>query len=79
MAELISKDMIIEEVVKKYPKTVPVFFAHGLHCVGCHVANFETIEQGAMGHGITDIGKLMSDLNEVAGKGDEGADKGGES
>ena len=64
--QLISKDMIIEEVVRKYPKTVPVFMAHGLHCIGCHVANFETVEQGAMGHGITDVTQLMADLNKVA-------------
>ncbi len=64
--ELISKDMIIEEVVRKYPKTVPVFMAHGLHCIGCHVANYETVEQGAMGHGMTDVAPLLADLNKVA-------------
>jgi hybrid cluster-associated redox disulfide protein len=66
MSEAITKDMIIEDVVKKFPKTIPVFMAHGLHCVGCHVANFETIEQGAAGHGITDLSKLMVDLNKAA-------------
>ena len=64
--ELISKDMIIEEVVRKYPKTVPVFMAHGLHCIGCAVANYETVEQGAMGHGMTDVTPLLADLNKVA-------------
>jgi hybrid cluster-associated redox disulfide protein len=31
-----------------------VFMKYGLHCVGCHVAAFETIEQGAKGHGMSD-------------------------
>jgi len=65
LAEDITKDMIIEEVVRKYPRTIPVFMAHGLHCIGCHIANYETIEQGALGHGISDISDLMRDLNET--------------
>jgi len=66
MSEVITKDMIIRDVVNKFPKTVPVFMAHGLHCVGCHVANFETIEQGAAGHGIHDLSGLLTDLNRAA-------------
>jgi len=34
----ITRDMTIEEVVDRYPQTVPVFIEHGLYCVGCHVA-----------------------------------------
>lgn len=60
----ITKDMIIEEVVNQYPQTVPVFLMHGLHCVGCHVSLWESIEQGALAHGI-DIDPLMEDLNKV--------------
>ncbi len=71
MADQITKDMIIEEVVRKYPKVIPVFMAHGLHCIGCHIANYETIEQGALGHGIGDITDLMKDLNETIKDGDE--------
>ena len=61
----ITLDMTIEEVVRKYPQTVPVFFKHGLACVGCHVARFENIQQGAMAHGII-AEKLLEDLNKVA-------------
>ncbi|MBT9169977.1 MAG: hypothetical protein DDT18_00313 [Actinobacteria bacterium] len=60
----ITKDMIIEEVVNQYPQTVPIFLMHGLHCVGCHVSLWESIEQGALAHGI-DIDPLMEDLNKV--------------
>jgi hybrid cluster-associated redox disulfide protein len=65
MDELITKDMGIMEAIQKYPDVVGVFVAHGLGCIGCAMANFETIEQGAMAHGM-DIDALMSDLNEVA-------------
>ncbi len=65
MSEKINKDMTIESVVSAFPESVPVFIAHGLHCVGCHAANWETIEQGAIGHGI-DVEGLVNDLQQLA-------------
>ncbi len=62
MAEIITRDMPIADVVNKYPQTVPVFLAHGLMCFGCAVARFENVEQGAIAHGI-DVDALMKDLN----------------
>ncbi len=60
----ITKEMTIEEVVSQFPETMMVFMRHGLHCVGCHVSAFESIEEGAMAHGInTDA--LVDDLNKV--------------
>ena len=64
-AELtITADMKIGEVLKKYPESLKVFLSHGLMCVGCAVARFENIEQGATAHGI-DVDALIRDLNEV--------------
>lgn len=64
----ITKDMPIGEVVKKYPRTIEVFQKHGLHCIGCAIAHFENIGQGAAVHGI-DAGKLIEDLNKEVKKG----------
>jgi hybrid cluster-associated redox disulfide protein len=61
----ITKDMTIQEVVESNPETIRVFLDHGLHCIGCAVARFENIEQGAMAHGI-DVDALIRDLNEQA-------------
>jgi hybrid cluster-associated redox disulfide protein len=58
----ITKDMSIGEVVQKYPATVEVFLRHGLMCFGCAVARFESIEQGALAHGM-DVDALLRDLN----------------
>jgi hybrid cluster-associated redox disulfide protein len=60
----ITADMPIGEVVNKYPSTINVFFKHGLGCVGCAVARFENIQQGAMAHGI-DLDALLADLNQA--------------
>ena len=65
MADLITKDMGIMEAIQKYPDIVGVFVAHGLGCIGCAMANFESIEQGAVAHGM-DLESLMKDLNETA-------------
>ena len=61
----ITKENTIEEVVTKYPESVMVFMKHGLHCVGCHVSAFESVEEGAMAHGI-DVDALVADLNKIA-------------
>ncbi len=61
----ITKDMTIEQVVTEYPETMMVFMRHGLHCVGCHVSAYESIEEGAMAHGIN-VDALVADLNKVA-------------
>ena len=60
----ITKDIKIEEVVSQYPETMMVFMKHGLHCVGCHVSAFESIEDGAIAHGIN-VDALVADLNKV--------------
>ena len=65
--QVISADMAIGDVLKKYPESLKVFLSHGLMCVGCAVARFENIEQGATAHGIN-VDALLKDLNEVAAK-----------
>lgn len=58
----ITKSMSIGEIVQKYPETFPVFAKHRLHCIGCAISAYETLEQGAEAHGIN-IDKLVKDLN----------------
>ena len=63
----ITKDMTIGDAISKYPKTVEVFLKNGLGCVGCGMAQMESIEQGAKAHGI-DVKKLVSELNKSVKK-----------
>jgi len=60
----ITKDMTIEDVVNQYPESMMVFMKHGLHCVGCHVSAFESVEDGEKAHGIN-VDALVDDLNKV--------------
>lgn len=63
----ITKDMTLGEVVSKYPKAAEVMLKHGLHCVGCHVASYETVEEGASAHGFDkkQLKKLLDDMNKA--------------
>ena len=66
----ITKDMNIIEVVQRYPDTMMVFMYAGMGCFGCHAAQFESIEEGALVHGI-DPDKLVEALNEIADASDK--------
>lgn len=63
----ITKHMMLADVVQRYPQTAEVFMWYGLHCFGCHVAMFETIEQGAMAHMIN-VDELVKALNDAVSK-----------
>jgi len=65
--EKITKDMILGEIVSKHPESIDIFFKHGLPCAMCHGAFHETIEQGAISHGIK-LKPLLDDLNKILKK-----------
>ena len=65
---MIDKNMKIEDVLRKYPQTIPVFRRFGFDCAGCQLSEFENIEHGARVHKI-DLDALLKGLNEsVAAK-----------
>lgn len=63
----IKRTMTLGDLVQEYPKAVPVLTKAGLHCIGCHVATWETIEQGCKAHGLSDgdIDKILDEMNEI--------------
>src|SRR5258708_26956963 len=65
MAETITVDMIIHDVVTKHPETVKVFHGHGLPCTACAVGSRESIAGGARTHRFTPEKQalLLKDLN----------------
>ena len=58
----ITKDTIIMDVLKIDVETAPFFLEIGMHCLGCHSASGETIEQACMVHG-TDADALVEKIN----------------
>ena len=64
---MITKDTIIAEVLDQYPETAELFFAIGMHCLGCPSARGESIEQACAVHG-ADVDDLLAKINEKIGK-----------
>jgi len=58
----ITKNMKILDLVNEYPEAAEVLFEAGIHCVGCHLAANESLEQGLSAHGLTE--KEIDDLIE---------------
>lgn len=66
----ITPDMTIAELMEKFPETEEVMLEYGLHCVGCAINEFDTIQGGAEIHGMSDeeIKGLIDDLNSTLEK-----------
>lgn len=68
--QLINKKMLIGEVAEKYPAVAGVLFEYGMHCIGCHINAYETIEQGCLAHGLTakQINEIIVKMNKIANR-----------
>lgn len=59
---MITRDMIIADIIAKYPKKLQVFKNFNLDCYECQIADLETLEHGAGVHKIN-IDELLTSLN----------------
>ena len=67
MAVKIEKNTIIGDILDIAPQAAPLFFAIGMHCLGCPSSRGETVEEACAVHGI-DVDKLLALVNEEANK-----------
>ncbi len=70
-AQKITKDILILDLVEKYPQLGEVLtLDYGFHCIGCMAAGMETLEQGAEVHGMDEkeIDKMVLELNKIIEK-----------
>ncbi|MEQ1900244.1 MAG: DUF1858 domain-containing protein [Devosia sp.] len=58
-SELDDKD--VDAIMTRWPATMRILLAHGMHCVGCPIGGFHTLADAAAAHGI-DEGQLISDV-----------------
>lgn len=67
MSDKVTKDMTFGELIRKFPKSGAILAGYGLHCIGCHIATVETLEQGARAHGLGDkeIDRMIKEINEL--------------
>ena len=48
----ITKDTIIADILDIAPESAPLFFSIGMHCLGCAMANGETLGEACEVHGV---------------------------
>ncbi len=63
----IKKEMTIAEAIKLKPTVVMILMEKGMHCLGCAVAQGETIEQAAQVHDL-DVNELIDAMNSAPDK-----------
>jgi hybrid cluster-associated redox disulfide protein len=59
---MITREMLIGEIIRQHPETVQVFTKYNLDCPECQIADFEELEHGAGVHHV-DVDKLLEELN----------------
>lgn len=64
---IIKNDTTINEVIHKYPETVKFFSDLNMSCTGCFAVHFDTLENGALMHGM-DVNTLVQKLNHFVRK-----------
>ena len=66
---MIKKSMTLQDIITEVPESAIIMAKYGLHCIGCHVAAWETLENGAKAHGLSDktIEKMVREINDVSG------------
>ncbi len=64
---LINKEITIEELVEKVPKSVEYLMNAGIKCIACGEPIWGTLEEAAMEKGFNNeqIQEFVSDLNEL--------------
>ena len=69
-AQTITKNNLISALIEKHPEVQEILMEYGLHCAGCSFSEFDTLEDGAMMHGLNDedVDLMIRDVNEVVVK-----------
>ena len=57
--------MYITEIMEKYPQTLDILIEVGLHCIGCQLSAYDTLETGCALHGMEtkDVNELVRKMN----------------
>ncbi len=61
----ITAKMTFAEILENHPNAAEILFNSGLHCIGCGMAMYETLEQGCQAHGMNrkEINELIKKMN----------------
>lgn len=63
MAQQVSKDMLINDILAIDEGNAAILMAAGMHCIGCMAAAGESLEEAAEVHGL-DADELENEIND---------------
>jgi hybrid cluster-associated redox disulfide protein len=58
---LINPDMVVDEIMRKWPATVAVVLRHKMLCIGCPIGTFHTVTEACREHQV-DEGDFLVEL-----------------
>ena len=61
MTDTLSVHLTVAELLAGWPAAGPVLAQHGMACVGCAMARFETVEEAAAAYGV-DADALLDEV-----------------
>ncbi len=59
---MITKDMLIGDILRAYPEAAQILPQFGMHCIGCMAARGETIGEACVVHGL-EVDEVLEALN----------------
>ena len=66
--EDVNKKMSFSELLEKNPNIAGVLMEKGMHCVGCPMSMRESLEEGALAHGLNPD-ELVKEIKDKLKKG----------
>jgi hybrid cluster-associated redox disulfide protein len=60
----ITGDILMGELISRYPQVTSVLMERGFHCIGCAISPYESLESGTAVHGL-ELESLLKDLNKL--------------
>lgn len=62
MAQSVTKDMTIGQILQINEGIIPILMQSGMHCLGCPSSQMESLEEACMVHGM-DVNVLVDQIN----------------
>ena len=59
---MITKEMVLGQILSENPKAAEILMGCGMHCLGCPSSQMESLEDACMVHGLS-IDELLNKLS----------------
>lgn len=69
-AYVLTKYTLVSDVMIESPRAAELLAEYGLHCANCFANGFDTLENGAQMHGMSqeEMEEMIDEINEELGK-----------